>query len=97
MNQEIINQFQNEADIFKCLAHPTRLFILHAIKDNRLSVRELTEKVGVDMSTISKHLTILKREKIITGEKVNNQVFYSLNIPCVLDFMTCAKRVISNK
>lgn len=95
MNQEIINQYQAEADVFKALAHPIRLFIIHSIKNERLSVMELTDKVGVDISTMSKHLDLLKRHQIITGEKVKNKVFYSLNIPCVLDFMSCARRVLN--
>jgi len=43
---------------------------------------------------MSKHLEVLKRQGIISGEKVNNQVFYFLNVRGVLDFMTCARRVI---
>ncbi len=94
MNHEIISQYQAEADILKALAHPIRLFIIHTIRDHRLSVKELTEKVGVDISTMSKHLDVLKRHAIISGKKVNNRVFYSLNIPCVLEFMSCAHKVL---
>ena len=97
MNHEIIDQYRAEAEIFKAMAHPTRLFIIHIIKDKRLSVKELTEKVGIDISTMSKHLDILKRHEIITGEKVKNKVFYTLNIPCVLDFMSCAHKVLNKK
>ena len=97
MNQNIIEQYQSEADVFKALAHPTRLFIIHCVKENRLSVKELTEKVGIDISTMSKHLDVLKRHKIIVGEKVKNNIFYTLNIPCVLDFMSCAHKVLNRK
>lgn len=89
--------FVEQAGIFKALAHPTRLFIIHAVKDEALSVKTLTERVGVDISTMSKHLDILKRNKIIEGQKVKNFVFYRLAIPCVLDFMNCATRVINRK
>ena len=95
MNQEIIDQYQSEAEVFKALAHPTRLFIIHCVEKNRLSVQELTEKVGVDISTMSKHLDVLKRHRIFAGEKVKNHVFYRLNIPCVLDFMSCAHKVLN--
>ncbi len=97
MNREIENEYQDKADIFKALAHPTRLFIIHSVKDEALSVKELTEKVGIDISTMSKHLDILKKNKIIEGEKVKNFVYYKLAIPCVLDFMTCAVKVINKK
>ncbi len=95
MNQDIIDLYQAESEIFKALAHPTRLFIIHTIKEKKLSVKELTQMIGVDISTVSKHLDVLKRHKIIVGEKQKNNVFYSLNIPCVLEFMSCANRVLS--
>lgn len=97
MNKDIEKEYFESAEIFKALAHPTRLFIIHTVKDKKLSVRELTELVGIDISTMSKHLDILKRNKIIEGEKVKNFIYYRLAIPCVLDFMRCANKVINKK
>ena len=97
LNRGIDESFGTEADIFKSLAHPTRLYVLHAIRKRRLSVSDLSAEAGVDISTMSKHLEVLKRQGIISGEKVNNQVFYSLRVPCVLDFMKCARRVINGE
>ncbi len=97
MNKDIEKQYSDKADIFKALAHPTRLYIIHAINEKKMSVKELTEAVGIDISTMSKHLDILKKHKIIEGEKDKNYVYYSLAIPCVLDFMSCAIKVINKK
>ncbi|PKQ60247.1 transcriptional regulator [Labilibaculum filiforme] len=97
MKKDIENEFLEKAEIFKALAHPTRLFIIHAVNDKKLSVKELTELVGIDISTMSKHLDILKRNKIIEGEKEKNFIYYRLAIPCVLDFMHCAIKVINKK
>ena len=97
MKENSNDQFKQEAEIFKALAHPTRLYILHQIRHKHLSVKELSDTVGIDISTMSKHLNILKRHKIIEGEKNNNKVFYQLKIPCVLDFMSCAKKVLNTR
>ena len=97
MNKNIEKEFLEKAEIFKALSHPTRLFIINAVKDKKMSVKELTELVGVDISTMSKHLDILKKQKIIKGEKVKNFVYYRLEIPCILDFMSCANKVINKK
>ncbi len=97
MNKQIEQEYAEKADVFKALGHPTRLFIIHAIKDEPMSVKELTEAVGIDISTMSKHLDILKKHKIIEGRKEKNFVYYKLAIPCVLDFMTCAIKVINKK
>jgi len=97
MNKDIENEFREKAEVFKALSHPTRLFIVHAVKDKSMSVKELTKLVGVDISTMSKHLDVLKRNKIIEGEKVKNFIYYRLAIPCVLEFMNCAIKVINKK
>ena len=94
MKQDIINKFQAESEVFKALAHPVRLFVIHSIKQERLSVKELSDKAGIDISTMSKHLDLLKRHNIIVGEKIKNKVFYTLQIPCVLEFMSCAHDVL---
>ncbi len=97
MNKDIEKDFSEKADIFKALAHPTRLFIIHAVKDKKMSVKELTKIAGIDISTMSRHLDILKRNKIIEGEKVKNFIYYRLAIPCVLEFMNCAVKVINKR
>ncbi len=97
MNKDIEKDFLEKAEVFKALAHPTRLYIIHTIHEHRMSVKELSEAVGVDISTMSKHLDLLKKNKIIEGEKVKNFIYYRLAIPCVLDFMSCAMKVINKK
>lgn len=95
MSVTVEPEYTHEAEVFKALAHPTRLFIIHAVNEQRLSVKELTELVGVDISTMSKHLDVLKKHNIIVGEKDKNFIYYRLAIPCVLDFMSCALKVIN--
>jgi len=84
-------QYSKEADIFKALSHPTRILILYSIRQEQHTVTDLAEKAGIDISTMSKHLDLLKRYKIIVGEKIKNKVYYKVNIPCVFNFLSCAK------
>ena len=95
MKQEIIDRYQKEASVFSALAHPTRLFVLHKIINASHSVTELAQMAGIDISTMSKHLDLLKRYNIIRGEKDKNAVYYKLSIPCLFDFMKCAKQITS--
>ena len=57
-------------------------------------VCELTEMIGDDISTVSKHLALLKKAGIICDDKRGNQVFYRLCVPCILDFFRCIETVI---
>lgn len=93
---DISNLFQKEADIFKALSHPTRLFILDVINKEPHTVTDLAAMVGIDISTMSKHLDIMKRYQIIVGEKNKNSVYYKLNIPCLFEFLKCAQRINSS-
>jgi ArsR family transcriptional regulator len=50
--------------------------------------------VDADVSTISKHLAVLKNSGIVRDEKRGSRVFYSLRTPCVLNFFSCAEGVL---
>ncbi|MGM0504472.1 MAG: ArsR/SmtB family transcription factor [Bacteroidota bacterium] len=95
MKNQFTHSYQKEAEIFKALSHPTRLFILDKIRDESYSVSQLAEMAQVDISTMSKHLDLLKRYQIVVGEKSRNHVFYKLNISCLFTFLNCAKKLIS--
>ncbi len=82
------------ARIMKAMAHPTRLFIVHELARGERCVCELTEMVGADMSTVSKHLAILKNANIVRDEKRGLNVYYRLKLPCVLKFFDCVESVI---
>lgn len=84
------------AEIIKALAHPSRLFIVDELSRGERCVCELTEMIGADMSTVSKHLAILKNVGIVQDEKRGTQVYYSLKCPCVLDFITCVNEVLKS-
>ncbi len=82
------------ANVFKALAHPSRLLIVEQLAQAERCVCELTSMVGADMSTVSKHLSVLKNAGIIQDEKRGSQVRYRLKMPCVLRFFDCVGEVI---
>lgn len=79
--------------IMKAMAHPTRLFILDKLNEKEHCVCELQELIGSDMSTVSRHLSVLRNAGIVTTRKHNNQVFYSLLCPCILGVYSCVLEV----
>jgi ArsR family transcriptional regulator, arsenate/arsenite/antimonite-responsive transcriptional repressor len=84
------------AHIIKALSHPSRLFILEELTDCKRSVGELAEMVGIDTSTVSKHLTVLKNAGLVNVEKVGTTVYYHLRMPCLLDFVRCVESVLAS-
>ena len=93
MQKREMKQYNQQAKILKALAHPTRLFIVHELTNRELCVNEITDMVGVDISTISKHLSLLRDVGIIGFEKRGKSVYYSLKTPCVLNFFQCIMEV----
>ncbi|MDD4099922.1 MAG: metalloregulator ArsR/SmtB family transcription factor [Candidatus Cloacimonetes bacterium] len=81
------------AHMMKALAHPTRLFIVDELHKRERNVSELTDMVGSDISTVSRHLAILKQAGIIGATRNNNQMIYRLLCPCVLDMYTCVMNI----
>ncbi len=96
MDRKTRARYGARARIMKALAHPTRLFIVDEISKRERSVGELTDVVGADISTVSKHLSLLKAAGIVIDEKRGTQVFYSLRVPCVLRFFDCVGAVMQS-
>jgi len=97
MNKIQIARFEAQAQIMKALSHPTRLFIVNELANSERCVCELTEMVGVDTSTISKHLLIMKNAGIVEFEKRGTNIYYSLKMKCVMNFFACANDILKDK
>lgn len=96
MNNKIDAKYQEMAKISKALAHPTRMFIIDKLNEKEHCVCELTEMIGADISTVSKHLSVLKNAGIISAEKRSNMVYYNLQCKCVLNIFGCVMNVIQS-
>jgi DNA-binding transcriptional ArsR family regulator len=94
MDRKLRARYDARARIVKALAHPTRLFLVDELAKGKRCVCELTEMVGADISTVSKHLSLLKAAGIVVDEKRGTQVFYSLRVGCVLRFFDCIEAVM---
>jgi DNA-binding transcriptional ArsR family regulator len=90
-----LSRYEARVQIVKAMAHTTRMFIVDELsRAGERCVCELTEMIGADISTVSKHLTILKNAGLIDDDKRGNQVFYRLKVPCIMDFFRCVESVI---
>jgi len=88
---------RERAKILKALAHASRLLIVDELSRGERCVCELTNLVGADISTVSKHLSVLKEAGIVDCDKRGLQVFYRLRVPCILNFFNCIEAVRQEK
>ena len=84
-------------DVLRGLAHPSRLLITEALMDGEMCVCELRELIGDDVSTVSKHLSILRQAGILRSEKRGLNVYYSLACDCFSEFLKCVDSVCPSK
>ncbi len=94
MDAKTALKYQRRAHVIKALAHPSRLLIVDKLAEHEHSVGELTTLIGSDMSTVSKHLSVLKNAGVVQDEKRGASIYYSLRISCILNFFKCADAVI---
>ena len=81
-----------DADFFKALGHPTRLWIAEQLMDGEHCVCEFVEAVGDEFPTISRHLSVLRDAGVVADEKRGKSVYYKLCCPCVANMLECLKK-----
>lgn len=89
--------YKQQARVLKALANDSRLMMIDRLKEGECTVSELTEMVGTDQSTVSKHLAVLRTHGIVDDRREGNKVYYKLMTPCVMKFFACASQVIADR
>jgi DNA-binding transcriptional ArsR family regulator len=82
-----------KAELFKALAHPTRIRILELLRDSEKSVTELQLALGAEGSTVSQQLAILRMKNLVDTRKSGNNIYYRLRNPHVNDLLAVARRM----
>jgi ArsR family transcriptional regulator len=85
-----------KAELFKALAHPARIRVLEVLAGGARSVGELTELVGIEASHLSQQLAVLRRARLVTGEKDGTRVVYAIRDPELVELLAVAKRLLIN-
>jgi len=88
-------RYEARARIAKAMAHPSRLLILETLDERERCVCELTELVGADQSTVSKHLAVLKQAGLVEDRKEGVMVYYRVKVCCLQGFWDCIEGVLA--
>ena len=83
------HQLERRVQLIKALAHPSRLIMAEALQAGELCVCDLRELAGADLSTVSKHLAVMRDAGLLEMEKRGLNVFYRLRCQCLLSFFDC--------
>ena len=89
----VSKNFKKLTSLFKALAEPNRLTIFRHLCDSEslsakpTNVNEIKEFCDIDLSVVSRHLSVLKDAGVLSSEKKGKEVFYSLNGPEIADLL----------
>ncbi|WP_230688413.1 ArsR/SmtB family transcription factor [Hymenobacter jeongseonensis] len=85
-----IEKMEKVAFILKTTAHPTRIAIVQLLAaHDGLSVTDISERLNVEQSLLSHHLTGMKLKGILSSHRDGKNIFYSLKMREVIDVIQC--------
>lgn len=83
-----------KAELFRTLGHPVRIRVLELLCEREHAVHELLASIGVEPSTLSQQLGVLRRAGIVRQRRVGGEVRYSLMIPSIDGLLTAARATL---
>ncbi len=81
-----IEKIEKSSQMLKAIAHPTRIKILHMLKDAKEhSVTEIYLGLACEQPTISHHLGIMKDKGVLKSRREGKNTFYSIRKDTFVD------------
>lgn len=87
--------YQAKAEFFKTLGHPARIRILELLSQREHAVGEMLPEVGVEATSLSQQLAVLRRAGLVTSRKEGSTVYYALTSPQVAELLAVARRILT--
>jgi DNA-binding transcriptional ArsR family regulator len=84
------------AEFFKALAHPLRIRIIDGLRAGEVGVTDLSERLGVEQSTLSQQLAVLRKSNIVVGRKEGLNVYYSVADRTLFKLLEDARQIFNN-
>ena len=85
-----------KSELFRAMAHPTRIRILEQLVPGERSVQKLQEILALDQPTVSQHLAALRARNIVTARRERTQAYYSLRSPLVADLLHISREFLND-
>jgi ArsR family transcriptional regulator len=87
--------YQLKAEFFKTLGHPTRIRVLELLGQREHAVSELLPEVGVEATSLSQQLAVLRRAGLVETRKEGSAVYYSLTSPEIAELLLVARVILT--
>jgi DNA-binding transcriptional ArsR family regulator len=82
MELETMRNAAGEAsELLKALANPHRLLIVCQLVEGPRSVGQLAAFLGIRDSTVSQHLSLMRRDGLVSTTRDGQTIWYAINSP----------------
>ncbi len=86
-----------KAELFRALAHSTRIRILELLRVGEMSVSELEQRLGIEAASVSQHLGVLRGQDLVSARREGSSVFYRLREPKIVDLLDTARMIFDHR
>jgi len=93
--QDSLRNFK--AEFFKALSHPARIKILELLRAGELSVTVIQDRLGIESSSVSQQLSVLRHKNIVESRKAGTTVYYWVSDPEIYELLDVARRIFNNQ
>ena len=81
---------EKAANMLKAIAHPMRLSIVWCLEDwKKRTVSEIHKQLGIEQSTASNHLGILKDRGVLASKREGKNTWYFLKHENIKTLLSC--------
>ena len=89
--------YDDKAELFRILGHPTRIRVLELLQDGPKPVRELLAELDLEPSNLSQQLAVLRRTGLVSATRHGASVVYELSTPHLADLLAAGRAILASK
>ena len=92
---ERLEIYRLHAEFCKALSDANRLLIISELSRGELSVNELTRRLGLQQSNVSRHLSFLRETGLANTRREGSSIYYKLSDPRIFEAISLLRAVQS--
>lgn len=85
-----------KADLFRALAHPTRIRLLERLALGPRTVQALQSELDLDQPIVSQHLAALRAKHVVSVRREGTLAHYTLKSPLVAELLRVAREFLND-
>jgi ArsR family transcriptional regulator, virulence genes transcriptional regulator len=89
--------FEYQAELCRSMSNAGRLIILHTLPDGPKRVNEIAQITELSQAAVSRHLSVLRQNKIVVARRQTHDMVYSIANPKVIEVCNLMREVLTEE